>query len=268
MTVFYACAVLGALGLIFGLALNYAGKKFAVETDERVNRVRECLGGANCGACGYAGCDAFAEAVVKGEAKVNGCAPAGEKGAKAIAEIMGVETAASERMVARVLCQGANGVAKERYVYDGYKSCAVAAGIAGGPKECRFACIGLGDCMAHCSFGAIKMQDGLCVIDEDVCRGCGTCVANCPRGVIKLLPASQKVMVKCRNSDVAREARRVCMHACIGCGLCKKNCPSDAITVENGFARIDPEKCINCGKCASVCPCQAIENLSASDADR
>ena len=262
MTILFSVLVLGALGLVFGLVLDFAGKKFHVETDERVQKVRECLGGANCGACGFAGCDAFAQAVVDGKASVNGCAPAGDKGAKAIAEIMGVEAGSSERLVARVLCQGASGVAKERYVYDGYRSCAVAAGIAGGPKECRFSCIGFGDCMAHCSFGAIHMENGLCVIDEDVCRGCGTCVATCPRGVIKLMPVTQKFIVRCRNSDVAREARRVCMHACIGCGLCKRNCPNDAITVENGFARIDPEKCVGCGKCQSVCPSQAITNAS------
>ena len=262
ITIILACAVLGALGLIFGLVLNYAGKKFAVETDERVAKVRECLGGANCGACGFAGCDAFAEAVVKGEAKVNGCAPSGEKGAKAIAEIMGVEAEAGVKMVARVLCQGAEGVAKPRYEYDGYKSCATAVGIAGGPKLCRFACVGMGDCMDHCAFGAISMKDGLCVIDEDKCRACGACVAACPRGVIKLMPADQKTIVKCRNTDVARIARAVCMHACMGCGLCKKNCPADAIIVENGYARIDPDKCIRCGKCATVCPSQAIEDLS------
>ena len=265
MAILYSALVLGALGLIFGLILNFAGIKFHVETDERIEKIRACLGGANCGACGYAGCDAFAQAVVKGEAMVNGCAPAGDKGAKAIAEIMGVETGSSERLVARVLCQGAYGVAKERYVYDGYKSCAVAAGIAGGPKQCRFSCIGLGDCMAHCAFGAIHMENGLCVIDESLCRACGTCVANCPRGVITLMPQSQKVAVKCRNSDVAREARKVCMHACIGCGLCKKNCASEAITVENGFARIDPDKCIGCGKCASVCPSQAIVPLHSNE---
>ena len=200
MPILSAGIVLAVIGLIFGLVLTFASKKFHVDVDERVTKVRECCAGANCGACGFPGCDGFAAAVVKGEAPVNGCAPAGEAGAKKIAEIMGVTAETGERMVARVLCQGSAGIAKERYLYDGYKSCMVASGIAGGPKQCRFSCIGLGDCMAHCAFGAIKMYNG----------------------------------------------------------LCKKNCPADAITVENGFARIDPDKCIGCGKCASVCPSQAI----------
>ena len=259
MPILYAGLVLGALGLIFGLVLTFASKAFHVEVDDRVARVRACCSGANCGACGYPGCDGFAAAVVAGEAPVNGCKPAGAEGAKQIAAIMGKEASADEeRLVARVLCQGMKGVAKERYTYDGYKSCATAAGIAGGPKDCRFACIGMGDCEDHCAFGAITMKDGIACIDPDKCTACGACVAACPRGVIKLLPASQSVIVRCRNSDVARVARSVCMDACIACGRCKKECQYDAIVIENGFARIDPEKCTRCGACAKVCPCKCI----------
>ena len=258
MSILYAGILLGALGVIFGGVLSFASKKFHVDVDERVTQVRECLGGANCGACGYPGCDGFAAAVVKGEAPVNGCAPAGDKGAKAIAKIMGVEAGTSEKMVARVLCQGENGIAKERYQYDGYQSCATAAGLAGGPKDCRFACLGLGDCMDKCAFGAIHMENGIAHIDPDKCTACGQCVKTCPRSVIKLLPLSSSVIVRCRNSDTARMARAVCMDACIGCGRCKKECQYEAITVENGFAHIDPDKCTRCGSCAAVCPCKCI----------
>ncbi len=258
MTILYAGLVLGGIGLIFGLVLTFASKKFHVDVDERVAQVRECCAGANCGACGYPGCDGFAAAVVAGEAKVNGCVPAGAEGTARIAAIMGQKVESSERMVARVRCQGVKGVAKERYEYDGYHSCASAAGLAGGPKECRFACIGLGDCMDHCAFGAITMKDGIACIDGDKCAACGQCVNACPRSVIELLPASQSVVVRCHNSDVARVARAVCMDACIGCGRCKKECQYDAIVVENGYARIDPTKCVRCGACAQVCPCNCI----------
>ena len=258
MTILIAGILLAALGLVFGGVLTFADKKFHVEIDERVSQVRECLGGANCGACGYAGCDAFAAAVVAGEAPVNGCTPAGQKGANAIGKIMGQFASSGERMVARVLCQGESGIAKERYQYDGYQSCATAAGLAGGPKDCRFACLGLGDCMDKCAFDAIHMENGIAHIDPGKCTACGMCVKTCPRGVIKLLPLSQSVIVRCRNSDVARVARSVCMDACIGCGRCKKECQYDAIVVENGFARILPEKCTRCGACAAVCPCKCI----------
>jgi len=259
MTIIIASGlVLGGLGLIFGLILTFASKAFHVEVDERVSKIRDCLGGANCGACGFAGCDAFAQAVVDGKAKPNGCAPAGAAAAEKIAAIMGVQAEVTEKMTARVLCQGIKGIAKERYVYDGYKSCMVAADIAGGPKDCRFACIGLGDCMDHCAFGAISMKDGIASIDENLCTGCGQCVNVCPRNVIRLLPTSKKVIVRCRNSDTARQAREVCADACIGCGRCKRECQYEAIVVENGFARIDPSKCVGCGSCAEVCPCHCI----------
>ena len=261
MTVFIAAAILGVLGLVFGLVLTFADKKFRVHVDERIEKVRACLGGANCGACGYTGCDGFAEAVVKGEVKPNACLPAGEKGVKAIAEIMGVDAEVEEQKIPRVLCSGRIGVAFTRYRYDGYKSCAVADSLAGGPKMCRFSCVGLGDCMDHCVMGAIKIVDGLAEIDYTKCIACGECAKHCPRGTIKMLPESQSVYVNCRNTDNAREAKAVCMSACIGCGRCKRECKYDAIYIENFFAHIDPDKCTRCGACAKVCPCSSIKDL-------
>ena len=149
--VILAFSVLGVIGLIFGLVLEFADKKLKVETDPRIAQVRELVGGANCGACGFAGCDAFAEAVVEGKAKPSGCPAAN---AEAVGAVLGLSVEQGEKMVARVICQGHNGVATERYEYDGYKSCATAAGVAGGPKQCRFACIGLGDCARVCACGA------------------------------------------------------------------------------------------------------------------
>ncbi|MBR5232334.1 MAG: RnfABCDGE type electron transport complex subunit B [Clostridia bacterium] len=258
MSILYAGLVLGGIGFVFGLVLTFAAKAFCVEADERVDQIRECLAGANCGACGYPGCDGFAKAVVEGKASVNGCAPAGEAGAKKIAAIMGLEAEAVEAKVACVMCQGVNGEAKEKYKYDGYQSCLAAVGIAGGPKSCRFACLGLGDCVNKCKFGAISLKDGVAVIDPDKCTACGACVEACPRHVISLLPAKQQVTVRCHNTENAKAARAVCSNACIGCGRCKKECEYDAITVENGLAHIDPEKCTACGKCAGVCPCTCI----------
>ena len=258
MTVLYAGLILGAIGLIFGLVLTFAAKAFHVETDERVEQVRECLAGANCGGCGYPGCDGYAEAVVKGEAKCNACAPAGDEAAAKIAAIMGLEAEKTERIVARVLCQGVKGEAKEKFQYDGYQSCLQAVGTAGGPKDCRFACVGLGDCVRHCAFGAISIKNGVACIDPAKCKACGACVDSCPRSVIKLMPESQKVIVACRNTDKGKAARDVCTNACIACGRCVKECEYDAITVENGVAKIDVEKCTRCGKCVSVCPCNCI----------
>lgn len=258
MQVLIPTLFLAVLGLAFGALLSYASKKFYVEIDPRIEQVRACCAGAGCGACGYVGCDQFAEAVVAGKAPVDGCKPGGNECSHAIAEIMGVQAEDHEPLVARVICQGSTATAKERYIYNGIPSCRVAAGIAGGPKQCRFSCMGLGDCMAKCAFGAISMEQNLCVIDEDKCTGCGACVEECPRSVTQLLPKSKMVYVRCRNSDTARMARDVCMTACIACGRCKKACQYDAIVVEGGFAHIDPEKCTRCGECSKVCPCHCI----------
>lgn len=258
--VLLAFGVLGIIGLIFGILLEVADKKLAVEVDERITKVTEALGGANCGACGYAGCSAFAEAVVNGEAKPTACAAADMA---AIGEALGIEIDAGEKMVARVICQGHSGVAKERYKYDGYMSCATAAAMSGGPKDCAYACIGLGDCMRVCSFGAISMNNGIAEIDPNVCVACGNCEKACPRSAIRIIPAETKVLVLCRNKDTGRAARAACMKACIGCGRCVKECKYGAIVVEDGYARIDAQKCTRCGDCAKVCHCGCIIDYSA-----
>lgn len=253
-----AVLALGGLGALFGVLLTVADKKFYVPVDERIEKVQGCLGGANCGACGYAGCAALADAIVAGKAKPNACPPAGAEGAAKIAEIMGLEAGDDKPMVARVLCQGASGIAKDRYIYDGLPSCRAASTMAGGPKMCTFACLGLGDCQKVCAFDAISIKDALVQINENKCTACGMCAQTCPRGVIQLLPRDQSVIVRCRNSDTGRMAREACVKACIGCKRCEKECQYDAIHVENGFARIDPDKCTRCGACAKVCPCGCI----------
>lgn len=253
-----AFGVLAVLGLLFGVLLGVAAKKFAVKVDPRIEQVRACLGGANCGACGFAGCDAFAEAVVTDGANPAACTPGGVKTAEAIGAIMGVEVTAEEPKVARVICNGTDGIVKERYEYDGYTSCRVAASMAGGPKLCSFSCIGLGDCTKVCPSGAITLNNGIAAIDGGKCIGCGECVNTCPRAAIQMLPRDAKVIVRCRNSDTGRVARAACMKACIACQRCVKECKYGAITVENGFARIDYSKCTRCGECAKVCPCGCI----------
>lgn len=252
--ILYAALTLGGVAVVFGLILTFADKKFAVETDERVAAVRAALPGANCGACGYAGCDAFAEAVVAGEAKINGCIPGGQATADALAEIMGGQADAVEPKIAKVICQGETGVSKERYVYDGIESCQMASDTAGGPKQCPYACIGLGDCVKVCAFDALSIQNGLAVVDDDKCTACGMCESVCPRHSIQLRSQSSYVVVRCQNRDSGREARNECNKACIGCKRCEKECKYDAIHVADGYASIDNDKCTRCGDCVKVCP--------------
>ena len=254
-----ALAALGVLGLAFGAVLALAGKKFAVAADERVEKVRALLGGANCGACGFTGCDAFAEAVAKGEAKPMQC-PAADP--KVIGEALGLRFEGNpDPLVARVRCNGVTGHVARRYDYRGLPSCRAAHGISGGPKDCEFGCLGFGDCLRRCPFQAISLWDGVAHVDEDRCVGCGVCMATCPRQVIHLLPRSKTVVVLCRNKATGKIARLQCKTACVGCRRCEKHCPSEAIHVKEGVALIDEKKCTRCGACAAGCPMHCIHNL-------
>jgi len=265
MPILYAVIALGGLGILFGLVLGVADKKFSVEVDERVSAVRAAVAGANCGACGYAGCDAYAEAVVRGEAKANACTPGGAKTVKAIAEIMGVNADAQEPMVARVRCQGNCERVSPRYDYTGVPNCRAASGISGGPNACEFGCVGFGECESVCAFGAIQMIDGIAVIDDNLCTGCGMCVEVCPRSIIKMMPVDQTVVVMCRNEAIGRIAKNQCKTACIACKRCEKACPSESIKVVNGVAIIDETTCTRCGACVPVCPMHCIVNFYERD---
>ncbi len=265
LPVLYAILALGGLGILFGLALGLADKKFSVEVDERVSAVRAAVAGANCGACGYAGCDAYAEAVVRGDAPANACTPGGSKTVKAINAIMGLDSEAQEPLVARVRCQGTCENVSPRYEYSGVSSCRAASGIAGGPNACEFGCVGLGDCVEHCAFDAIDLIDGVAVVNEDACTGCAMCASACPRNIIKMLPRDQTVVVMCRNEAIGRIARLQCKTACVGCKRCEKACPSDSIHVINGVAIIDETTCTRCGACIPVCPMHCIVNFYESD---
>jgi Na+-translocating ferredoxin:NAD+ oxidoreductase RNF subunit RnfB len=265
LPILYAVIALGGLGILFGLVLGVADKKFSVEVDDRVSAVRAAVAGANCGACGYAGCDAYAEAVVRGDAKANACTPGGTKTAKAIAEIMGVNAEAQEPMVARVRCQGTCERVSPRYDYTGVPNCRAASGISGGPNACEFGCVGFGECVSVCAFDAIHMIDGIAVVDDDACTGCGMCVEVCPRSIIKMMPTDQTVVVMCRNEAIGRIAKNQCKTACIACKRCEKACPSESIKVVNGVAIIDETTCTRCGACVPVCPMHCIVNFYERD---
>ncbi|MDR0929093.1 MAG: RnfABCDGE type electron transport complex subunit B [Oscillospiraceae bacterium] len=254
MPIVYAVLALGGLGLVFGLVLTVADKAFKVEVDERVPLIREALPGANCGACGYPGCDGLAQAIIDGKAPADACPVGGAKAAAAIAAVMGVTVADRPAMLATVLCQGETGVSKQRYDYVGYPSCAMASSMAGGPKQCPYACVGLGDCVKVCKFGALSVVDGLARVDAEKCTACGMCASICPRKSIQLLPAGHPVRVLCQNDDKGVVSRDACQKSCIGCKQCVRACEAGAITVEHFFAKIDQSKCTKCGACKEKCP--------------
>ena len=273
--VLIAVGILGVLALIFGFVLAGASKLFYVETDPRLEKLNECLPGANCGGCGYAGCAGYAEAVLNGEAPIGKCASGGNECAQAMAEIMGVEAGEVTRKVALVRCSGEKvynddgsqqkGV-KSKAKYEGFKDCVAASKIGGnGPIACKYGCIGFGSCTKACKYGAISIKNGVAVVDEDLCVGCMACAAVCPRNLIVAVEPHRNVVIACNSMAKGAITTRACTIGCIGCGLCKKICPHDAITVTNNLAVIDYSKCDNCGLCATVFPKKLIKDSNVEN---
>ncbi len=254
--------ILGGIAILAALILYVIAKKFKVEEDPRIDLVAECLPGANCGGCGFAGCRNFAEACVKDfSGKV--CTAGGNDVMKKVADVLGVQAETAEAKIAVVRCQGSNECRPKTNNYEGAKTCAIVAATYGGQTGCAFGCIGLGDCESVCQFGAIKVNEktGLPEVNEEKCTGCGACVKACPKIVIELRKKAvkfRKVYVSCVNKDKGATAKKACSKACIGCGKCAKTCPFGAITVENNLAYIDFEKCKMCRKCVVECPTGAI----------
>ena len=255
----FAIISLGGLGFALGAGLSLASKKFHVELDPREEAILKALPGANCGACGFPGCGGFAAAVARGEAPVVGCTAGGVGVAKALGAIMGVEANAVKK-VARVYCKGGDKETTKKFLYEGIPNCRAATLIAGGDKTCPYGCVGLGTCAVVCPFDAIKMENGLPVVDEEKCTGCGKCERACPKYTIRVVPADTKFVVSCMSVDRGAVVKKYCSAGCIGCGLCVKACPSDAITMENNLAFINFEKCTNCGLCVPKCPTKNIED--------
>ena len=264
-TMIFAVLVLGIMGLLFGLILAFASKVFAVEVDERIPAVQECLPGANCGGCGFPGCAGLATAIVEGKAPVNGCPVGGAAAAEKIAAVMGVEVQEGDKMIAHVHCAGSCDHAKVRAKYEGIHDCLGALRVDNGYKECVNGCLGLGTCEAACPFGAIHVENGVARVDEEKCTACSKCIAACPKGIISLVPAKNKVRVDCSNHEKGKPVMMACETGCIGCMLCEHTCKFDAIHINGNVPVIDYEKCKGCQMCAKACPRHVIEPWHTPD---
>lgn len=257
--VLIAVLVLGGISALCALLLVLASKYMAVPVDEKFPALRGCLPGANCGACGYAGCDGYANALAAGEElKTNKCVAGGTDVAVALAETLGVEAEAVAEVNAYVLCSGSCEVTKKRAEFQGAQTCAAAKLLFGGDGACGYGCLGYGDCAAVCHEHAINLVNGVARINDLRCMGCGACARTCPQHIIAVLPKEIDVFVGCSNHDRGPAVKAVCSAGCIGCGLCAKKCPSGAITLLNNLPKVDYDKCTGCTVCTEVCPVKCI----------
>jgi Na+-translocating ferredoxin:NAD+ oxidoreductase RNF subunit RnfB len=248
------------MAIVFGVGLALAAKKFSVQIDPKVEQVRDVLAGANCGACGFAGCQSYAEAVVGNpEISANLCTPGKGATAEAVARITGKQAGVTEPIFARIMCQGSKSSSSKKFKYEGIVDCRAAVLAGGGDKSCIYGCLGYGTCARVCPFHAITMaDDGLPVVDITKCTGCRKCEQACPKRVIEVLPASKTVLVSCHSKDRGVETKKACDSGCIACGICVKVCPFDAPSIMNNLSKIDLNKCRVCGLCVRKCPTNAI----------
>lgn len=258
MEIIVPIIALGSLGIFFGVGLSLAAKRLAVKTDPRLERVHGLLPGANCGACGGAGCFGFAEDILSGKRDIDACRVAEKDKKEAIARILGRKLEVKEKGIAALHCYGGKRV-RDRFLYQGIEDCVAANLVLGGQKECVFGCLGFATCVRVCPFGAIRMNaDNLPEVDKDKCRACNKCVEACPKKLFTLIPKTHPVYVACSSRDLGKDTRAACPVGCIACRKCEQVCPTDAIIVNDNLAGIDYRKCISCGECVKVCPMKTI----------
>ncbi len=236
-------AILGGVGMTFGALIALANARFRVEEDPRVDALSDILPGANCGACGFAGCRAFAEAVIDGRTPPAKCTVMSEGEREDVSDLLGVDAGAIDRQVARLLCAGGSDVAPRKASYIGLESCAAAVAVSGGGKGCAWGCVGFGDCAVACDFDAIRMgPTDLPIVDVEKCTACNDCVEVCPLDLFALYPVDDHLFVQCRNLLDGDAAEAVCSVACTACKRCVQDAADGLISIRQGLAVIDYDR--------------------------
>jgi len=260
------------VGLLFGMALAGAARRFHVPMNPTVEAVQDNLPSANCGACGYGACQSYAEHVVEdGDVSPTLCTPGGQEVAFTIGELTGKEVGEIKEEVATLICSGSISVAKQQAEYEGIRTCSAATISFGGPKSCKFGCLGLGDCIKVCAFDAMEIgESGIVEIDHEKCTGCGLCIDACPKLCLDMTSREYRVLLSCLTKEKGVKAvEKTCAVGCIQCKLCIKACPAEAIAIVGNLIKVDHGICIGYGPscneaCVEVCPTEII-HLPAHD---
>ncbi len=249
-----------ALGFIASVVLAVASRVFYVEEDPRVEAIAEVLPGANCGGCGFAGCDAYAAAVIQDSAVSAGlCCAGGPEVAAKVADLAGKAAGNAEPQISFRRCVKDQGKVQKKFEYQGLPSCAAAAQVENGADACKFSCLGFGDCVKACGFGAMYIENDLVQIDPDKCVACGACINVCPNAILEMIPRRARVQVFCSTKDKMKDVMNVCEAGCINCGKCVKKCPAGVISQAEGNIHIDHAACLAYGPdceeaCVDACP--------------
>jgi electron transport complex protein RnfB len=250
---------MACIGATLGLAIALANKFFAIEVDARIEEVEEMLPSANCGGCGYAGCAAFAKAVVEEQVEPAKCPVCSSEEAEAIASFMGMTVELDEPYVALVKCCGDNVHSPERALYNGVTDCNAAVLVAGATKSCQHGCLGMASCARVCPFNAIEIDEELMIakVHPELCVGCGKCVDTCPRNLIEMVPKASPVQILCNSPEKAPVQRKSCAKGCIGCRKCAKVDP-ESIKMNGFLATMDYKNYSTEMSIIDVCPVNCI----------
>lgn len=265
MKVLLAIVVMLSVALFAGVLLSVFSHFFAVPENPLKRKIRQCLPGINCGACGYKGCSDYTDALLEGNVSPSLCIPGAQEVANQIAELMGVKPEPFKDVTAFVSCNGTCDASSRKALYEGLETCRAANMLYAGQGACRFGCLGFGDCAKVCPAEAICLYDGVAHVNTARCLGCTLCSDVCPKHIIKMMPQETKTVVACSNLDRGADARKACQNSCIACKKCEKVCPHDAISVQSNLAVIDYEKCTNCKACVAECPSGCLTSVFFPD---
>jgi len=229
-------------GGLLGIGLTIASEKLKVQKDQKTSDLNDALPGINCGACGYAGCSGYAEAMASGEDEdLTKCKPGGQATLENIAQVMGVEVSnPGTKLIAQVHCMGGVEEAKEKFQYDDLRDCRAAYSRFGGKKSCEYGCLGMGSCVKVCPVDAITIGNNkIAFIDKELCISCGKCVEICPNNVIKMIPYDADFYIACNSKDKGKVTKSNCSVGCIGCKICEKKFPEAGFSVKDFLSEID-----------------------------